>query len=107
MRQAEPDTITEEKLLVMKKYGVERISINPQTMNQKTLDLIGRRHSVEDIKSVYKTARKIGFKDINMDLILGLPNETVEDVENTMRQMGTFSRQHDGAYSCRKKSVTP
>lgn len=86
-----PDTITEEKLLVMKKYGVERISINPQTMNQKTLDLIGRRHSVEDIKSVYKTARKIGFKDINMDLILGLPNETVEDVENTMRQMEILS----------------
>jgi len=86
-----PDTITEEKLRIMKKYGVERISINPQTMNQKTLDLIGRRHSVEDIKRVYEAARKIGFKDINMDLILGLPEETPEDVENTMREIEKLS----------------
>ena len=82
-----PDTITEGKLAVMKKYGVERISINPQTMNQKTLDLIGRRHTVEDVKNIYCAARKIGFRDINMDLILGLPEETVEDVRHTMEEM--------------------
>lgn len=82
-----PDTITFEKLEVMKKYGVERISINPQTMNQKTLDLIGRRHSVEDIKNVYKMARDVGFKDINMDVILALPEETAEDVRYTMEEI--------------------
>lgn len=82
-----PDTITEQKLSVMKQYGVNRISINPQTMNQKTLDLIGRKHSVEQIKEVFYKAREIGYDTINMDLILGLPEETVEDVEYTMEQM--------------------
>ncbi|MCQ4727068.1 coproporphyrinogen dehydrogenase HemZ [Anaerotignum faecicola] len=79
-----PDTITSEKLKVMKKHNVGRVSVNPQTMNQKTLDLIGRRHTVEDIVSVFNMARNEGFKNINMDLILGLPGESVSDVENTM-----------------------
>lgn len=82
-----PDTITSKKLELLKQYGVGRISINPQTMNQKTLDLIGRKHTVEDIISVYHTARKLGHKNINMDLILGLPEETPEDVEYTMREI--------------------
>lgn len=82
-----PDTITKEKLSVMKEYGVNRISINPQTMNQKTLDLIGRKHSVEEIKEIYWQAREMGYDNINMDLILGLPEETVKDVEYTMEQM--------------------
>ncbi len=56
-------------------------------MNQKTLDLIGRRHSVEDIKNVYKMAREVGFKDINMDVILALPEETAEDVRYTMEEI--------------------
>ena len=82
-----PDTITKEKLSVMKEYGVNRISINPQTMNQKTLDLIGRKHSVEQIKEVYTIAREIGFDIINMDMILGLPQESVKDVEYSMKEM--------------------
>lgn len=82
-----PDTITKEKLSVMKEYGVNRISINPQTMNQKTLDLIGRKHSVEEIKEICWQAREMGYDNINMDLILGLPEETVKDVEYTMEQM--------------------
>ncbi len=82
-----PDTITSKKLELLKQYGVGRISINPQTMNQKTLDLIGRKHTVEDIISVYHTARELGHKNINMDLILGLPEETPEDVEYTMQEI--------------------
>ena len=82
-----PDTITPKKLELLKQYGVSRISINPQTMNQKTLDLIGRKHTVEDIISVYHTARELGHKNINMDLILGLPEETPKDVEYTMQEI--------------------
>jgi oxygen-independent coproporphyrinogen-3 oxidase len=68
-----PDSITYEKLQVMKNHPVTRISINPQTMNQKTLDLIGRFHKVEDINRVFGWARELGFDNINMDMILGLP----------------------------------
>ena len=67
-----PDSITRDKLKVLKAHNVGRISINPQTMNQQTLDLIGRKHTVEQIKNVYSMAREEGFNNINMDIITGL-----------------------------------
>ena len=79
-----PDSITEEKLLVLRKNGISRISINPQTMKQKTLDLIGRHHTVEQTIESFRMARKLGFDNINMDLIMGLPEEDLADVRNTM-----------------------
>ena len=82
-----PDSITREKLMVMKKYPITRISVNPQTMHQKTLDLIGRRHTVTDVRETYKTARELRFDNINMDLILGLPGETAEDIRETLREI--------------------
>lgn len=82
-----PDSITREKLEVMKKHGVSRISINPQTMNQKTLDLIGRHHSVEQIHESFDLARSLGFDNINMDLIVGLPGEGPEEVAYTMQEI--------------------
>ena len=78
------DSITEEKLKVMRRHGVTRISVNPQTMRQKTLDLIGRRHTVEQVVNTFHMTRKAGFDNINMDIILGLPGETKEDVEATI-----------------------
>ena len=81
------DTITKEKLRLMKVYGVNRISINPQTMNEETLKRIGRRHTVEDIRRVFWEAREVGHDNINMDLILGLPEETPEDVRQTMEEI--------------------
>lgn len=78
------DSITEDKLQVLYRHGVSRISINPQTMKQETLDIIGRRHTVEQVVEAYYMARKIGFDNINMDLILGLPGETPEDVQHTI-----------------------
>ncbi len=78
-----PDTITKEKLEVLKQMGVQRISINPQTMNQETLDLIGRKHSVESIKDAYILAKEVGIERINMDLILGLPNEHMKQIRQT------------------------
>ena len=83
-----PDTITKDKLRIMKEQGVGRISINPQSMRQKTLDAIGRAHSTEDIKRVFHEARELGHTEINMDMILGLPGETVEDVAYTLEELG-------------------
>ena len=82
-----PDSITREKLEVLKAHNIGRISINPQTMQQKTLDVIGRKHTVEDIRRVYGIARELGFDNINMDLIAGLPGETAEDMRDTLMQI--------------------
>lgn len=82
-----PDSITPEKLAVLLKHGVTRISINPQTMNQKTLDLIGRYHTVEQVKETFQLARKMGFDNINMDFIVGLPGETMEDIRFSMEEV--------------------
>ena len=86
-----PDSITREKLEVLRRHNISRISINPQTMQQKTLDVIGRRHTVEDVKRVYETARALGFDNINMDLIAGLPGETQKDMEDTLKQIGEMA----------------
>lgn len=80
-----PDSIDEEKLRALLNAGVTRISINPQTMNQATLDIIGRHHSVEDIYKAFKLARQVGFTNINADLIMGLPNEGISEVEHTLQ----------------------
>lgn len=82
-----PDSITREKLLTLKKHGVTRISINPQTMKQETLDIIGRHHTVDMVKDCFHMARELGFDNINMDLIVGLPEESLEDVRRTMEEI--------------------
>lgn len=74
-----PDTITEQKLRIMKKHGVTRISINPQTMNAETLVRMGRSHTPDQITDAFRMARDAGFDDINMDLIAGLPGEDLKD----------------------------
>ncbi|MCR5522503.1 MAG: coproporphyrinogen dehydrogenase HemZ [Clostridia bacterium] len=74
-----PDTVTYEKMDALKNAGVDRISINPQTFNQSTLDTIGRKHSVEETFNAVECARKFNFKCLNMDLIAGLPGEKTED----------------------------
>ncbi len=78
------DSITEEKLRVLHRHGVTRISVNPQTMKQETLDMIGRRASVKQVEEAYALARRVGFDNINMDLILGLPGEVEADVQHTI-----------------------
>ena len=81
------DSITYEKLMVLKKHNVSRISINPQTMKDETLKVIGRRHTVEQVIEAYHMAREIGFDNINMDIILGLPSELEEDVRYTVDEI--------------------
>ena len=81
------DSITEEKLRILKKHGVERISINPQTLKEETLKLIGRQATAAQVKEAFRLARSIGNFNINMDLILGLPGEGAEDVRATMEEI--------------------
>lgn len=82
-----PDSINKNKLQTMKDYKVNRISINPQTMNDKTLKLIGRNHTSEDIIEKFNMARNLGFEHINMDLIIGLPGEGYEEFLNTKNEI--------------------
>ena len=82
-----PDTITEEKLETIKRLGAERISINPQTMNDAVLEKIGRRHTAADTVKAFEAARKCGFYNINTDLIAGLPGDTPESFFDTVRSI--------------------
>lgn len=78
------DTITREKLRVIKSAGADRISVNPQTLNNEVLKIIGRNHTAEDAVNAFLTAREEGFDNINMDLIAGLPGDTPESFHNTL-----------------------
>ena len=82
-----PDTLTREKLDVIRAHHCERISINPQTMSDDVLKAIGRRHSVSDVLASYEDARQAGFSAINMDLIAGLPGDTPESFAASLEQV--------------------
>jgi len=86
-----PDSITPEKLAVMKEYGVTRISINPQTMNDETLRTIGRAHNAKQVKEAFAMARQAGFDNINMDLIAGLPGEDLDSMQHTLEEVWTLA----------------
>ena len=79
-----PDSLEGNKLALLKAHSVGRISINPQTFRQETLDLIGRKHSIESVMERFYEASELGFDNINMDLILGLPSERLSDVEESL-----------------------
>lgn len=85
------DSITKEKLAVLKKWGVTRVSVNPQTMKEETLKRIGRQHTVQQVRDAFFLAREAGFTNINMDLILGLPGEEKEDVQDTIEAVKALS----------------
>lgn len=85
------DSITAEKLSVLKAHGVTRISVNPQTMKDETLRLIGRQHTVAQVREAFALARQAGFTNINMDMILGLPGEGPEDVAATIEALKELS----------------
>lgn len=82
-----PDTIDADKLQAIKQNGVTRISINPQTMNDDVLKCIGRKHTAQDTIDAFKLARKTGFENINMDLIAGLPGDTLESFKHTIDEI--------------------
>ena len=84
-----PETLTQQKLILMKKIGVTRICVNPQTWKQETLERIGRNHTIRDIEIAVKKVKKIRF-DLNMDLIAGLPGESPEDFARTLERTCEF-----------------
>ena len=86
-----PDTITAEKLAVLRRNGVDRISVNPQSMDDRVLSAIGRRHSGDDIREAMEQVRRAGFPHVNMDLIAGLPEDTPESFRRTLDEVIAFS----------------
>ena len=82
-----PDTIDEEKLQMLKRRGVTRISVNPQTFSDDTLRRVGRAHTGRDTVAAYGLARSLGFDDINMDIIAALPGEDVSDFAHTLDEI--------------------
>lgn len=79
-----PDTIIKSKLEVIKQFGADRISINPQTFNDDVLNAIGRKHTIQQTIDAYNLARSMGFNNINMDLIAGLPFDTLDSFKHTI-----------------------
>lgn len=82
-----PDTVTSDKLKIIKNYGIDRISINPQTMNESVLKTIGRNHTPDDIRNAMHLARECGINTINMDIIAGLPGETLDMFKYTVEEV--------------------
>ena len=87
------DTLDEEKLTIIKSYGINKISINPQSFNERTLKLVNRYHDREQFDNVYKLAKNLGL-EINMDLILGLPRETTDDILYTMDEISKYNMEN-------------
>ncbi|ARK26084.1 coproporphyrinogen III oxidase [Sporosarcina sp. P37] len=97
--EANPDDLSEDQLVVLKEKGVNRLSIGVQTFNERLLKQIGRTHSNEDVERVIAAARKIGFDNISIDLMYGLPTQTAEEWEETLDRALSLDLPHYSAYS--------
>jgi oxygen-independent coproporphyrinogen-3 oxidase len=93
-----PDDVSLEYLKNLKKAGINRISLGSQTFNDNILALIGRRHSSEQIKTAVKLAKVVGFDNISLDLIYGLPNQTIEVLETDLKTITSLGIQHISTY---------
>ena len=101
-----PDTITKGKMDIAKAGNVTRISINPQTMNEETLKVIGRKHTIKEFKNAFKIAREAGFDVINTDLIAGLPGETFEMFKHSLDEIIKFNPENITVHSmCVKRAA--
>lgn len=97
--EVNPGTVNEEKLKDYKKTGINRISIGLQSTNNKILKRIGRIHTYEEFLNTYNLARKVGFKNINVDLMLALPNQTLEDLKDSVEEIIKLNPEHISIYS--------
>ncbi|ETI89060.1 MAG: Oxygen-independent coproporphyrinogen III oxidase [Clostridium butyricum DORA_1] len=97
--ECNPGTLNEEKLVLMKNYNVNRISMGLQTTNDNILKEIGRIHSFEEFKKNYNQARKAGFENINVDLMFGLPNQSMKDWKVSLEDVMSLEPDHISAYS--------
>ncbi len=97
--EVNPGTVNLEKLKQYKEVGINRISIGLQSSNDKLLKEIGRIHKYEEFLKTYNMAREVGFKNINVDLMIGLPNQTIEDLKNTIENIINLNPEHISVYS--------
>ncbi len=101
-----PDTIDEDKLRAILSGGATRISINPQTMNNEVLKAVGRRHTADQTRQAYALARQVGFNNINMDLIAGLPSDTYESFKKTIDEIVELSPENVTVHSLSMKRAS-
>ena len=94
-----PGTVDEEKIKKYKEIGINRLSIGLQSTNNKLLKEIGRIHTFEDFKNTYNTVKKVGFENINIDLMIGLPNQTISDVKESLNEIIKLNPTHVSVYS--------
>lgn len=105
--EVNPGTVNEEKLKKYNEIGINRLSIGLQSTNNELLKQIGRIHTYEEFINTYNLARKIGFKNINVDLMLGLPNQTLKDIENSIERVINLKPEHISFYSLIIEENTP
>lgn len=105
--EVNPGTVTKGKLEDYKNSGINRLSIGLQTANNKLLKQIGRIHNYEEFLETYKIAREVGFNNINVDLILGLPNQRIQDLKNSLDEVIKLSPEHISVYSLIIEDGTP
>ena len=105
--EVNPGTVTEEKLKIYKKVGINRLSIGLQSTDNNILKTIGRIHSYEDFLNTYKLARNQGFDNINVDLMIGLPNQKILDIKNSLEKITELKPKHISVYSLIVEENTP
>ena len=105
--EVNPGTVTEEKLRTYKKIGINRLSIGLQSTDNNILKTIGRIHSYEDFLNTYKLARNQGFGNINVDLMIGLPNQKISDIKSSLEKIAELKPEHISVYSLIVEENTP
>ena len=105
--EVNPGTVNKEKLQVYKKIGINRLSIGLQETHNELLKSIGRIHTYEEFIKTYKLARKIGFNNINVDLMIALPNQTIQDIKENLENITKLNPEHIRVYSLILEEGTP
>ena len=105
--EVNPGTVNKEKLQVYKKIGINRLSIGLQETHNELLKSIGRIHTYEEFIKTYNLARKIGFNNINVDLMIALPNQTIQDIKENLEKITKLNPEHISVYSLILEEGTP
>ena len=105
--EVNPGTVTTQKLEDYKNAGVNRLSIGLQSTKDELLKLIGRIHNFDEFLNTYKQARKVGFENINIDLMIGLPTQTIQDIKETLKTVTELKPEHVSVYSLIVEEGTP
>lgn len=105
--EVNPGTVNIQKFKAYKKAGINRVSIGLQSTKNDLLKLIGRIHNYEEFLETYKQARKVGFENINIDLMIGIPNQTIQDIKKSLEDITRLNPEHISVYSLIVEEETP